>query len=65
MIYEEAKDKGMLRDMCAPDVDIDDINAVFSHLDTNNNAKLDKSEVIAVYSVVAVRELEKETEKQR
>ena len=63
MIYESAKKKGQLRDMCGPDVDIDDINAVFSHLDTNKNGKLEKAEVIAMYGALMVRMLEKENEK--
>ena len=41
MLYTEAKENGTVHTLCGPGVDLDDMNAVFSALDTNSNGKIE------------------------
>ena len=58
MLYNVAKGNGKVHDLCGPDVDLDDMNAIFSALDTNNNGKIEMSELIAGMAAKELKELD-------
>ena len=62
-IYNIQKELGNLRELCGPDVDIDDVNAVFKVFDTDNDGKISKAEFLRPFSALAIKPVVAENER--